>query len=49
MIRRDKLLADDIAEVVMWCQSDNFWKSNILSGKKLREKYQQLRMKMKSN
>lgn len=49
MIRRDKLLADDIAEVIMWCQSDNFWKSNILSGKKLREKYQQLRMKMKSN
>lgn len=47
MIRRDKLNADDIAGVIMWCQSDNFWRSNILSGKKLREKYQQLRMKMK--
>ena len=46
MIRRDKLNADDIAQVIMWCQQNAFWKSNILSGKKLREKYQQLRMKM---
>ena len=42
MIRRDKIDADDIAEVIEWCQRDNFWRSNILSGKKLREKYQQL-------
>ena len=48
MIRRDKIDADDIAEVIEWCQRDNFWRSNILSGKKLREKYQQLRMKMES-
>ena len=47
MIRRDKIDADDIAEVIDWCQNDNFWRSNILSGKKLREKYQQLVMKMK--
>ena len=40
MIRRDKIDADDIAEVIEWCQRDNFWRSNILSGKKLREKYQ---------
>lgn len=46
MIRRDKIDADDIAEVIEWCQRDNFWQSNILSGKKLREKYQQLRMRM---
>ena len=48
MIRRDKIDADDIAEVIEWCQRDIFWRSNILSGKKLREKYQQLRMKIES-
>lgn len=48
MIRRDKIDADDIAEVIEWCQRDNFWRSNILSGKKIREKYQQLRMKIES-
>ncbi len=48
MIRRDKIDADDIAEVIDWSQNDNFWRSNILSGKKVREKYQQLRMRMKS-
>lgn len=48
MIRRDNISADDIAEVIVWCQQDAFWRSNILSGKKLREKYQQLRMKMEN-
>lgn len=48
MIRRDKIDADDIAEVIEWCQKDSFWRSNILSGKKLREKYQQLRMRIES-
>ncbi len=47
MIRRDKIDADDIAEIIDWCQNYNFWLSNILSGKKVREKYQQLVMKMK--
>lgn len=49
MIRRDKIKADDIASVIQWCQKDRFWCSNILSGKKLREKYQQLRMRMTAN
>lgn len=48
MIRIDKLLPDDIAEVIRWCQNDSFWKCNVLSGKKLRDRYQQLRMKMVS-
>ena len=48
MIRRDKIDADDIAEVIDWCQNDSFWRSNILSGKKVREKYQQLRMRIES-
>lgn len=46
MMRRDKLNADDIAGTIEWCQKDKFWCSNILSGKKIREKYQQLRMRM---
>ncbi len=46
MIRRDKIDADDIAKVIDWCQNDNFWRSNILSGKKVREKYQQLVLRM---
>ena len=46
MLRIDKLDPDDVARTIQWCQQDNFWKSNILSGKKLREKYQQLRIKM---
>ena len=48
MIRRDKIDADDIAEIIDWCQNDSFWRSNILSGKKVREKYQQLRMRIES-
>ena len=48
MIRCENLDPDDIAEVIMWCQQDKFWRSNILSGKKLREKYQQLSMKMEN-
>lgn len=49
MIRKDKLDVDDIAEVIEWCQQDSFWRSNILSGKKLREKYQQLSIRMSNN
>ncbi len=46
MLRLDKVEADDIAAVIEWSQQDDFWRSNILSGKKLREKYPQLLMKM---
>jgi hypothetical protein len=27
-----------------WCQDDEFWRSNVLSMPKLREKYEQLRL-----
>lgn len=49
MLRRDKIEPDDIAEAIAWCQKDKFWCSNILSGKKLREKYQQISMRMRAN
>ena len=46
MIRIDKRTAREIAEVILWAQNDDFWKSNILSPKKLREKFDQLSAKM---
>lgn len=46
MLRIDKIDPDEAAAVIAWSQKDSFWRSNILSGKKLREKYPQLLMKM---
>lgn len=37
-----------IEYVIKWCQQDSFWKSNILSTKKLREKFGSLVVKIKS-
>jgi len=48
MIRADNRSVSEIQEVIRWCQKDSFWQANILSTKKLREKYDQLTMKMKS-
>ena len=45
MIRIDKREAKDIEKIIEWCQSDAFWQNNILSTKKLREKYDQLKLK----
>ena len=46
MIRLDGRTADDIRAVIEWCQSDSFWMNNILSTAKLREKFDQLVLKM---
>ena len=46
MIRLDGRTADDIRAVIEWCQSDSFWMNNILSTGKLREKFDQLVLKM---
>lgn len=46
MLRLDNRTPEEAERVILWCQKDNFWKSNILSAKKLREKYDQLYMKM---
>lgn len=48
LIRIDKADVNEIASVIEWCQKDSFWKANILSGKKLREKYLQLSIKMQN-
>jgi phage replication O-like protein O len=46
MIRIDKRDPPIIREVIDWCQANIFWHSNILSTKKLREKFDQLKMQM---
>jgi hypothetical protein len=48
MIRRDKRDPTEIRRVIEWCQKDSFWMCNILSTAKLREKYDQLILKMKN-
>ena len=45
MIRIDHRNPDEIREVIKWCQSDTFWMTNILSTKKLHDKYDQLILK----
>lgn len=45
---RDNRELQDIKDVIDWCQSDPFWQGNILSPKKLREKFDQLTIQMKS-
>lgn len=46
MLRVDKRQVEQIETVIDWCQSDSFWQNNILSTKKLREKFDQLFLKM---
>lgn len=43
MLDKDGLAEHDIHGAIDWCQNDAFWRSNILSLPKLREKYDQLR------
>lgn len=45
MIRIDGRQIEDIEKVIDWCQQDSFWKCNILSTAKLREKFDQLAIK----
>lgn len=46
MIRIDKRDVVDIRKIINFSQHDNFWKSNILSTAKLREKFDQLILKV---
>jgi len=48
LLRIDKRPYDEAAKLLQLVQEDDFWKANILSGKKFREKYDQLYMKMSS-
>lgn len=46
MIRIDTRSIEDIESVIRWSQQDSFWHKNILSTNKLREKFDQLWLKM---
>lgn len=48
LIDRDQATEEQIAYVIRWCQQDQFWKANILSAAKLREKFPQLVAKIKA-
>lgn len=44
MLDRDQRTEADIHAAIDWCQADEFWRANVLSMPKLREKYDQLRL-----
>jgi hypothetical protein len=44
MIDADGRPEDEIHRAIDWCQSDEFWRGNVLSMPKLREKYDQLKL-----
>lgn len=44
MIERDDRDPVKITNAIKWCQADEFWRANILSMPKLREKYDQIRL-----
>jgi hypothetical protein len=45
MIRIDGRNIDNIKNLIVWIQRDDFWQNNILSPSKLREKYDMVEMK----
>jgi hypothetical protein len=44
LIDRDGRPLDEIREIIAWSQKNDFWKANIHSMPKLRQKYDQLRL-----
>lgn len=44
MLRLDERTVSQVENAIRWCQADPFWRANILSPRKLREKYEQLRL-----
>jgi hypothetical protein len=46
LIEKDGREPDLVRSVITWSQGSDFWKSNILSTKKLREKFSQLLLQM---
>lgn len=39
MVELDNRTVDQVKKMIDWCQKDSFWNANILSAKKLREKF----------
>lgn len=49
MLRLDQRTPGNVEGVIRWSQADDFWKQNILSPSKLREKYDQLWLRFTAN
>jgi hypothetical protein len=49
MLEQDKRTKEQISYLMDWVQNDSFWKSNILSTSKLREKFDQLAIRVKED
>lgn len=47
LIDKDGIEAERVEKAIRWCQADEFWRANIHSGKKLREKFDTLRQQAK--
>ena len=45
LIDKDGYTEQQIHWIIDWCQTDQFWRTNILSTDKLREKFEQLKLK----
>jgi DNA replication protein DnaD len=46
LVERDGRPIEEVKEVLAWCQKDSFWRANILSAPKFRERFAQLKLKM---
>jgi hypothetical protein len=46
LIRKDQRRPKEVEAVIEWSQGDPFWRANILSARKLREKFPQLKLQM---
>ncbi|MBQ0827660.1 hypothetical protein [Streptomyces tagetis] len=44
LMDKDGRTVDQVLTAIAWCQADPFWRANVLSLPKLREKYDQLRL-----
>jgi hypothetical protein len=44
LLDKDKRTEDQVHKAIDWCQSNPFWRKNIMSMPKLREQYDRLRM-----
>ena len=49
LLDRDDIPFDEAVRVLDWCQADSFWKGNILSMPKFREKFAQLQIKSRQS
>jgi hypothetical protein len=47
MLRLDGRTPEQVERAIDWCQADEFWRANVLSMPKLRDKFDQLRLQAK--